>query len=740
MIRGGALLLLAAAPVFSQPPAPHAGYVYPAGGRQGATLDITLGGQNLLNANNAYISGDGVTVSVAEYRRPMNGNEANTLREEMQALNKKRQEKPGSLTAEERARLEEIRLKLLKFIPRPANPSIAENLTLHVEIAPNAAPGARELRVATPAGTTNPVVFLVGTLPEAARPQAEPWSAPGLVVRPRAQRALTLSTTSTPPVDLTLPVVANGQIMPGAVDRYRFPAVKGQHLVIQAAVRELIPYISDAVPGWFQAALTLRDPSGREIAQADHWRFHPDPVIECDIPADGVYLLEIHDSIFRGREDFVYRLTVGEVPFLTGIFPLGGRGGAKAAVQLAGWNLPVARLNPNTKGKSGIELLGVPGSNALPFAVDDLPEAMEKEGNDQRQSAQRVKMPVIVNGRIGRPGDTDWFRFEGKAGEEVVADVMARRLDSPLDSVLRLFDKSGRQLAINDDYDDGGSPLQTHHADSHIDFKLPANGAYYVELADAQHQGGAEYGYRLRLSHPRPDYELRVTPASLAARSGGSVPLTVYAIRHDGFDGEIELRLKEAPGGFGIAGGVIPAGQNSVRVTLSAPVGRLESPHRVAIEGRATVAGKEVRRTAAAAEDMMQAFYYHHLVPADALLVRVIVAPPPVPWKAFPEKTAVRLAAGGEAQIQVPVPARRMIEQVQFSLNDPPEGITVEKVVPGRDGVAVTLRADAKVKPGLKGNLILEAYVERQVNPQRAQRWKQPLGTLPALPFEVVGK
>ena len=48
-----------------------------------------------------------------------------------------------------------------------------------------------------------------------------------------------------------------GQIMPGAIDRYRFTATKGQRLVAIANARELIPYISDAVPGWFQAAINL---------------------------------------------------------------------------------------------------------------------------------------------------------------------------------------------------------------------------------------------------------------------------------------------------------------------------------------------------------------------------------------------------------------------------------------------------------------------------------------------------
>ena len=81
--------------------------------------------------------------------------------------------------------------------------------------------------------------------------------------------------------------------------------------------------------------------------------------------------------------------------------------------------------------------------NRLPFALDSLPECLEQEPNDSPEHAQPVTLPVIVNGRIDRPGDRDVFRFEGRAGQEIVAEVYARRLDSPLDSVLKLTD-SGR--------------------------------------------------------------------------------------------------------------------------------------------------------------------------------------------------------------------------------------------------------------------------------------------------------
>jgi hypothetical protein len=215
---------------------------------------------------------------------------------------------------------------------------------------------------------------------------------------------------------------------------------------------------------------------------------------------------------------------VGELPFVTGIFPLGGPAGRRSAVELTGWNLPSNQLAADaTDRKPGTLLLSVRQngllSNAVPFAVDALPECREIEPNDRPDNAQAVTLPVIINGRVDRPGDRDVFRFEGRAGDEIVAEVFARRLNSPLDSVLTLTDAGGRQLAFNDDYEDKAEGLVTHHADSYLCVKLPADGAYYVHLGDMQHHGGTAYAYRLRLSLARPDFGLRVTPCSLNARA-----------------------------------------------------------------------------------------------------------------------------------------------------------------------------------------------------------------------------
>ena len=119
--------------------------------------------------------------------------------------------------------------------------------------------------------------------------------------------------------------VVNGQILEGAVDQFWFTGTKGQQIVIVASARQLIPYIPDAVPGWFQATLAPFDAQGNELAYCDDYRFNPDPVIQCQIPADGEYAVEIKDALYRGRESFVYRITIGELPFVTDIFPLGGQ-------------------------------------------------------------------------------------------------------------------------------------------------------------------------------------------------------------------------------------------------------------------------------------------------------------------------------------------------------------------------------------------------------------------------------
>ena len=745
-------VLLTALPVAqAQKITPHAGYVYPAGGKQGTKFQVVIGGQYLGAATNILVSGGGVRAIILRNERQLSQKERDAIEEALQTLQKKR--KSGTnLTTVEIAAAEEMKRKLTQFGRKLPNPGLSEFVTIQFTVAEDAAPGEREIRLGTPLGLSNPLVFRVGQLPEYTK---EDWKA-----LPSSRYSMDPKITPrAPDVKISLPAVMNGQIQPGGVDRYRFHASEGQKLVVIVSARELIPYLPDAVPGWFQATLSLSDAAGHELAYDDDFRFNPDPVLFYKIPKDGDYVIEVKDSIFRGREDFVYRLTIGELPFITSIFPLGGPAGAETTVELKGWNLPLTKLTLDDKNKPfghypvsfrTNELV----SNIVPFAVDNLPETLEHEINNDPDLAQHIKLPVIINGRIDQPGDADIFRFEGKAGDDVVAEVTARRLNSPLDSVLTLTDAKGKQLAANDDNEDRGSGLETHHADSYLRATLPANGTYFIHIGDTQRKGGTEYAYRLRVSAPRPDFELRVAPSGISLRGGMSAPLTVFALRKDGFTNAIALALKNAPAGMVLSGGSVPAGQDKTQFTLTASQAISAQTFTIALEGQATIQGKTVAHAAIPAEDMMQAFAYRHLVPSKELRVVRMDGfvkkagggksfAPNVPGIRITSPLPVKIPAGGTAKVQLSVPYNKYADQTRFELSDPPEGVTLEKVSHSDDGMAFVLQSDAaKAKPGLKGNLIVNILISKsEPSPKdkkkKDQRSFSP-GVLPAIPFEVV--
>jgi hypothetical protein len=587
----------------SQAPA-HVGYAFPAGGKQDSTFQVVLGGQNIETATEAVFSGQGIKATVVDHFKPVSPGQFQILREQFKTLSAKKDAALNSTSATrptwsaaDEARLVELKKRLSKPPRRIENPALAETVTLEVTIDPSAAHGDREVRLRTFNGLSNPVRFRVGKLQE--------YTAGAI-----RQKAI------------ELPAVVNGQILPGGADRFAIKARKGQRIVIVTAARALMPYLSDAVPGWFQAAVTVCDSKGREIAFADHFRFDPDPVLCIEIPEDGEYSIEIRDSIYRGREDFVYRVSVGELPFITGIFPLGCKAGDRATIALTGWNLPAKSLVFDAAGKKpGVYRITLEGggldSNSVPFAVDSIPDVREPS------SATPLALPVVVSGRIDQPGKTETYRFEGKAGDEVVAQVVARSLNSPLDSLLTLTDPSGKMLATSDDHEDKAAALITHHADSYIAMKLPATGTYTLRIADAQGKSGAEFAYRLRIAAPEPDFALRVTPASVGVRAGGSAQIMVFALRREGFTGDITVELKDPPRGFSLSGAKIPADKEQAAITLKVPMFAIDHPIALEFQGRATVAGKTVVHEAIPAQDMMQAFYYHHLVPAGEFLVAV---------------------------------------------------------------------------------------------------------------------
>ena len=78
----------------------------------------------------------------------------------------------------------------------------------------------------------------------------------------------------------------------------------------------------------------------------------------------------------------------------------------------------------------------------------------------------------------------------------------------------------------------------------------------------------------------------------------------------------------------------------------------------------------------------------------------------------------MKLPAGGTAAGTFPRPARAAGPRSAVHASEPPEGIASRKRRTP-DGLDLVFRAEAaKIKPGWKGNLIVEAFVMRIVEPR----------------------
>ncbi len=243
----------------------------------------------------------------------------------------------------------------------------------------------------------------------------------------------------------------------------------------------------------------------------------------------------------------------GQLPAtrLSSIFPPGGSQGAEVELTLAGTDLDAAdRLHfshpgltakqktrdpkefetgpqpvPNVfivsvssgvpSGVYDVRAVGKFGiSNPRSFAVSSLPEIAETEPNNSPETATEVPLGV-VNGRCGAAADVDWFKFTAKAGQRLIIDCRAQRIDSPLDATLILYDAQGNQI---------DSDRDTNGRDPLIDFTAPSDGEYLLKLYDFVYAGGADYVYRLQIS-PQPYIDF-VMPN--AAAPGAKATFEVY--------------------------------------------------------------------------------------------------------------------------------------------------------------------------------------------------------------------
>lgn len=149
-------------------------------------------------------------------------------------------------------------------------------------------------------------------------------------------------------------------------------------------------------------------------------------------------------------------------------------------------------------------------SAPLLLMVDDLPSVADAGTNTSTTKAQRLAWPVAVDGAAVALG-FKFYRLTAKAGERIAVEVIAQRLGSKLDPVLRLLDARGRELAFCDDESGLNGDCRFAHT-------FAAAGDYFLEVRDINYAGGADHRFRLRIG----DFPLVSLPFPAAVKAGAS--------------------------------------------------------------------------------------------------------------------------------------------------------------------------------------------------------------------------
>jgi Bacterial pre-peptidase C-terminal domain len=422
-------------------------------------------------------------------------------------------------------------------------------------ITPDCAPGLHAFRVLTKSGISNLRTLSVGTLPESS--EVEPNNS-----LESAQQVV-------------LGITVNGLMRSEDVDYYAFDAKAGQTVVAEIEGIRL----GDVL---FDPFIAVLDSAGFTLGSSDdHPLLHQDAFVAAMIPADGRYYVQVRESAYRGNDRSRYRLHIGIMPRPGGALPLGAAAGSDFEVAWIGpasrarSKLTMREIDEQTESFLGWAPAGVVGLMAQGefgfapspnrFRMRPLGIAAEIEPNNDVASGTLVSVPVAIEGVIEAPGDRDVFVFDAKKGQVFRIEAYARRLGSPIDTVVSVRDMTGRVLKNNDD---AGGP------DSRFDFKAPEDARYAIVVRDHLGKGGQSFFYRVEVAPIEPQVTVHGTRTrqAVAVARGNRAMILLTAERKD-FDGPLTVLAENLPSGVSIHVPEVPSGVSAIPVVFAADAG-----------------------------------------------------------------------------------------------------------------------------------------------------------------------
>lgn len=435
---------------------------------------------------------------------------------------------------------------------------------------------------------------------------------------------------------LPLEAVAHGLTDANQIDRWKLALTSGQRILVHCR--------AERIDSRADTSLVLTDVHGSVLATS-HNAVGRDPLLDFTAPADGEYLVGVHDFLYNGGAEYAYVLTASARPWIDAVFPPAGQEGQVLEATLFGRNLPggspgegllidgkpletlAVRIpvpaaeapgpDPSTPARAAVPgfAYAYQGSNSVRIGIASAP--VIPEVNDAELPP--LPLPCEVAARFDQDGDTDAFRFAAKANTaywiEVTGDRLAGRIDPylVLEKITKGADGKETFATVREGDDTaakGGTRLQTGSRDLTLNLAAGEAADYRVTVVNQFGDGGPTHLYRLAVREARPDFELfavmershyektEIHPAAALLRKGGSAPVRVLIHRRDGFDAPITLEASGLPAGVTCPPVIASLKEDSVRLIFQAAADAAGWNGDLRLTGKALVGGSEAVREA----------------------------------------------------------------------------------------------------------------------------------------------
>ncbi len=290
-------------------------------------------------------------------------------------------------------------------------------VTVEVDIAPEAEIGDVSFRLLTPLGTSPEGTLLI-----------EPYVGEAPDQEPNDTLAGAFETY--------LPAVLTGVIAkPGDLDHFKINARAGQSIVVENS--------SMKVGSTLQPVIAILDASGAVLRT--YGEDGETLTFTHKFDKAGVHYLRIADYERSGRASHQYRIKVGEFGFVSLNYPLGLQRDSVAKINLTGHNVPAtvqAKGTPLPEDPFSTYLRPEGAYNRVKLALGRDPELLVTQPSPQ------LTLPVTLNGKLDKATPVHKFPFTAKKGQTLVFEVMARRLGSPLDTTIEVLTAAGKPIEL----------------------------------------------------------------------------------------------------------------------------------------------------------------------------------------------------------------------------------------------------------------------------------------------------